>query len=428
MDISSILRAKRDGRELSPEQIQMFVEGAASGALSDAQVSAWLMAAYINGLTDAETASLTLAMSNSGERVAFEQLARPVVDKHSTGGIGDSVSLILLPILAACGVTMVKLSGAGLGHTGGTLDKLASIPGFRTDLSSSELQAIAQKVGCALGGQTARIAPADRRLYALRSETQTVASIPLIAASVMSKKLAVDSDAVVLDVKVGSGAFTPHFEDARKLASTMVGIGERVGRPVRALITDMNQPLSCSVGNSLELCSAIEELKSGCAGRLGRVTLAIAQQCLEAGGKSPELAERAVRTLAAVEKMQDWISAQGGNPDVVDAPRSVMRDSAVRGTWTAPSSGFVSAFDCRKIGEACVALGAGRARQTDELDYSAGLQMKVELGSQVATGDTIATLHTSNAARLEAAENLLDSAVQIGESPPQLPPLIHEIL
>lgn len=425
--ISEFLATKRDGSAHSPEHLRWFVDAVVAGQVSDAQIGAWLSSSYIQGLNTKELAALTSAMATSGKILSLNGLPHPIVDKHSTGGVGDCVTFLLLPILAACGVTMVKLSGAGLGFTGGTLDKAASIPGFRTDLSMDELIGIARKVGCSLGGQTVELAPADKIFYSLRSETNTVSSIPLIAASVMSKKLAANSDAIVLDVKAGSGAFMKSVDDARELATTMVEIGRSNGKKMAALVTDMNQPLAESIGNALEVRSAILELKSGCNGRLGQVSTALAEQCLVLADREKGLAAEVLQSGAAVEKLREWVEAHGGDPRVVDEPDKMLCGSPLTQAVFARVDGVVCAIDGEKLGEAARQLGAGRYRKTDSIDFGAGIQMHVALGDTVRRGDPLCTLYSSNEQKLAAGATSALDAVLIGEVYQQTP-MIHAVI
>lgn len=382
-----------------------------SGAAEDYQVSAWLMAAYINGLEDRETAALARAMADSGQTIDLSALPKPVIDKHSTGGVGDAVTPLFLPIMAACGVTVVKMSGRGLGFTGGTLDKLASIPNFRTDLPETELIAIAKEVGCAWSGQTKELAPADKILYALRDATETVNNISLIAASIMSKKLASGADAIVLDVKWGSGAFAKTKDEAERLAQEMIAIGEHNGKSVAAVLSEMNQPLAPAIGNALEVKAAIGELKSGCKSRLGSVTVELCRKALALAGKSADPMQ-VVQDGRALEKMKEWIAAQGGSARVVDDP-SLLPAAAVTSAVKSESQGVVSAFDCEALGEIARALGAGRFRAEDEIDLGVGIELHVELGSRVARGDLLFTIHARSAEDADVATRALHSSITI---------------
>ena len=406
------IKTKREGRAHTPAEIRWFIETLVAGETADYQVSAWLMAAVLNGLNTQETAELTQAMATSGDVLSFPSLGT-VVDKHSTGGVGDTVTPLFIPIVAACGAPVVKMSGRGLGFTGGTLDKLESIPGFRGDLSPDQLIAQAERIGCAWGGQTADLAPADKILYALRDATDTVESLPLIAASIMSKKLAAGADVIVLDVKCGNGAFMQSPEDARALADALVSIARAAGKKAKALVTDMSQPLAPAIGNALEVKAAIKELHSGMNGRLGQVTMALAEAaCALAGAdRSPR---DAVDSGAAIDKLREWIQAQGGDARVVDDP-SLLPSAPHVHAVTADRSGYVSGFDCRALGEAASALGAGRLHKDDVIDPAVGIEVLVEIGDKVESGQTVLRVHTQPQTTIG-----LSSAIQIASESPQL--------
>ena len=412
------IKTKREGRAHTPAEIRWFIETLVAGEIADYQVSAWLMAVVLNGLDTQETAELTQAMAESGDVLSFPTLGT-VVDKHSTGGVGDTVTPLFIPIVAACGVPVVKMSGRGLGFTGGTLDKLESIPGFRGDLSPEQLVAQAQRIGCAWGGQTAELAPADKVLYALRDATDTVESLPLIAASIMSKKLAAGADVIVLDVKCGNGAFMQSQQDARALADALVSIAQAAGRKAKALVTDMSQPLAPAIGNALEIKAAIKELHSGMNGRLGQVTMALAgAACALAGAdRSPR---EAVDSGAAIDKLREWIEAQGGDARVVDGP-SLLPSAPYVQTVTADRSGYVSGFDCRALGEAARALGAGRLHKDDVIDPAVGIEVLVEIGEEVAAGRPVFAVHSNTQ---QASD--LRGAIDITLEQPTPPPLIHQ--
>jgi pyrimidine-nucleoside phosphorylase len=416
------IRDKRDGRAHSAADIRAFVAGVASGSIPDYQITAWLMAAFLRGLDPRETLDLTLAMADSGEALDLTGMPRPVVDKHSTGGVGDSVTPILLPILAACEVPIVKMSGRGLGFTGGTLDKMAAIPGFRTDLSPAELIAIAREVGCALGGQTANLAPADKALYRLRDATETVGSIPLIAASVMSKKIAAGADKIVLDVKVGNGAFMGDVESARLLAETLVAIGKGAGRETVALLTDMNQPLGPAIGNALEIEAGIVELKSGCKGRLGEAVLALADELVEMAGSNASPRD-AVESGRAIEKMKEWIAAQGGDASVVDDTPRLPRCARWE-TAQARRAGWLKAVRTSAIGEAARSLGAGRTRAEDEIDLAVGILCRKEIGDPVAAGEPMFAVCAPDEALAHEVGAVLEAACEIVDDPVQKTPVV----
>jgi pyrimidine-nucleoside phosphorylase len=411
MDLHAFLAAKRDRNSHSNEDIAEFCRMLISGAAEDYQVSAWLMAAYINGLEDRETAALARAMADSGQTIDLSALQKPVIDKHSTGGVGDAVTPLFLPIMAACGVTVVKMSGRGLGFTGGTLDKLSAIPNFRTDLSEAELIAIAKKVGCAWSGQTKELAPADKILYALRDATETVNNISLIAASIMSKKLASGADAIVLDVKWGSGAFAKTKDEAERLSQEMIAIGEHSGKRIAAVLSEMNQPLAPAIGNALEVKAAIAEIKSGCKSRLGSVTVELCRKALALAGKSADPMQ-VTQDGRALEKMKEWIAAQGGDARVVDDP-SLLPAAAVTAAVKSESQGVVSAFDCEALGEIARALGAGRFRAEDEIDLGVGIELHVELGRRIAKGDLLFTIHARSAEDADVATRSVRTAIMI---------------
>ena len=418
MTAREFIKTKRERGIHTPAEIRWFIEALVAGQVHDYQASAWLMAALLNGLNKEETANLTLAMSESGDVLTFPSLST-VVDKHSTGGVGDVVTPLFIPIVAACGVTVVKMSGRGLGFTGGTLDKLESIPGFRGDLSPEQLIGQAERIGCAWGGQTADLAPADKILYALRDATDTVESLPLIAASIMSKKLAAGADVIMLDVKCGNGAFMQSLEEARALASSLVTIAEAAGRRAKAIVTDMSQPLAPAIGNALELRAAFAELKSGMNGHLGQVTMALAEAaCSLAGSRlSPR---EALDSGKAEAKLKEWIEAQGGDPRVVDDP-SLLPSAPHAHTVTADRSGYVSGFDCRALGEAARALGAGRLHKDDVIDPAVGIEVLVEIGDQVEAGQPVFAVHS----KTEKCPELIETTdITAEEATP--PTLIHQ--
>lgn len=412
MDIHDFIKTKRDGHRHSTRQLNDFVTAVTHATITDYQIAAWLMAAYINGLDDTETADLTAAMAASGDSVGFGDLPRPIVDKHSTGGVGDTTTFLLLPLLASVGLTSIKMSGRGLGFTGGTIDKVAAIEGFRTSLSPYELRQIAKEVGCALGGQSASLAPADKKLYALRDATETVTSLPLIAASIMSKKLAVESDGIVLDVKCGSGAFMKTPSEARALADKLVSIGKAAGRGTSALITDMSQPLNRFVGNALEIRGALESLDAGLKDRLGTVVVAIAKEVARLADASVDI-ESTIASGNVRDKLYQWVAAQGGN---LNTPLPV---APVVETVYSDKSGFVESIDCAAIGETARILGAGRMAAEDEIDLAVGIEMKVLIGDQVQQGDPLCNIHCNSESAFEAAKDRLLPAISITQSRPQ---------
>ena len=403
---------RRDGGRHTEGELRDLARGAAEGSVPDYQLAAWLMAAYLNPLDEDETAALTLAMADSGDRLDLSSLPRPWVDKHSTGGVGDKTTLVLLPLLAACGLTTVKMSGRGLGLTGGTVDKLSSVPGLRLDLSPEELIEVARKVGFALGGQTARLAPADGALYALRDATGTVANVPLIVASILSKKLAGGAETVVLDVKCGSGAFMPNLETARELARWLRSVGERCGLRVRCAITDMGQPLGAAVGNALEVREAWDVLNGATlappVGRFRELCLDLAGLALEAAGV-PNRAAEVLDSREAAARFEAWLRAQGAS--ALGLPRAPV----VR-TLPAPRDGWVERVDAALVGEAVVDLGGGRKRKEDAIDPRVGVVLRAGVGTRVAAGDTLAEVHAADDAAAEEAARALEVAFGFSDS------------
>ncbi|HJZ71332.1 MAG TPA: thymidine phosphorylase [Vicinamibacterales bacterium] len=428
-----IILSKREGRSLTRDEIGFFVDGVTSGSLPDYQASALLMAILLRGMTPDETAWLTDAMVHSGVRVDLAEIPGVKVDKHSTGGVGDKTSLILAPLAAACGVPVPMMSGRGLGHTGGTLDKLESIPGFRVDLSLQEMKAALARVGCAMIGQTAQIAPADKKLYALRDVTGTVESIPLISASIMSKKIAEGIDALVLDVKTGSGAFMKTEADSRRLAESLVSIGNASGVKTEAIITAMESPLGRAVGNALEVEECIDVLKGGGPSDLIEVSIELTARMLVLGGVARDRgdAERqargAIQSGAGLERFRQIVEAQGGDPKVVDDPTRLPH-VADRHLVAADRAGYITRLDAELVGRASVALGAGRDRVEDPVDPAVGIIVLAKPGDCVCAGDPVLELHYRDRARLASAMRLASQAVAIGDQPPPLPrPIVAEV-
>ncbi len=412
MNAVDLIVAKRDGGELSDEQINWFIDGVTTGDIPAEQAAALLMAIVWRSLTARELATWTAAMINSGQRLDLSSLARPTVDKHSTGGVGDKVSLILCPLVAACGAAVPQLSGRGLGHTGGTLDKMEAIAGWRAALSNDEFLAQLQEVGAVIAAATADLAPADRVLYALRDVTGTVASIPLIASSIMSKKIAEGTSGLVLDVKFGSGAFLPDPAMGEELARTMVGLGHANGVDTVALLTDMDQPLGLAAGNALEVAEAIETLAGGGPADLVEVTLALAQEMVELATLDADPAE----VLASGQAMDAWqamVAAQGGDP-VAPLPTAKVVDH-----WTAPVDGVINRIDALAVGVAAWRLGAGRARKEDDVSASAGVLLRRVHGDRVIAGEIIAELHTDDPSLLPPAHDALSSALTITNTAPE---------
>jgi thymidine phosphorylase len=418
-DTPELIRAKRDGRPLTGAQIRWLISAYLGGEVADEQMSALLMAVYFRGLDRAELRAWTAAMVDSGERLDLTAAGRPTVDKHSTGGVGDKVSLILAPLVASCGAAVPQLSGRGLGHTGGTLDKLESIPGWRASLSPGEMLAVLRETGCVICAAGPGLAPADRRLYALRDVTGTVESIPLIASSIMSKKIAEGTAALVLDVKVGSGAFMRDIADARLLAQTMVTLGEEHGVRTSALLTRMDTPLGRSVGNALEVGESVATLSGHGPADLVEVVLALAAEMLRLAGidADPAAALADGRALASYRAM---IAAQGGDPDV-PLPRAA-RSRLV----PAPASGFVRRLDARAVGVAAWRLGAGRARKEDSVSASAGVRCLAKPGERVDRGQPVLELLTGDEARFGRALEALEGGIEIGPEPPPDGSLIIE--
>lgn len=429
MNFLELLRRKRDGGKLAADEIAAIVADYTSGHVTDYQMAAWLMAVRIRGMDLEETTALTLAMMRSGRVLDLSGISPVSADKHSTGGVGDKVSLVLAPLLAACGVTVPMVSGRSLGHTGGTLDKLESIPGFRTDLTEAEFRGVLRRAGAAMAGQTAEFCPADRRMYALRDVTATVDSIPLIAASIMSKKLAEGAAALVLDVKTGSGAFMSRPADASKLARVMVGIGTRLGRRVSALVTGMWQPLGRAAGNAVEVIESIECLKGNWPPDLREVTLALVIEALRLCGRvrtqaeAVSLIEQALGSGAALERMRRLIAAQGGDERVCDDYRR-LPGPRHRRVVRAASPGWVRAVDAWVVGQAGVELGIGRKTMETKVDHAAGFLFRHKAGERVRAGEALVeVLGTSRAAVLHAAARVRD-AFAIGPTRPRPRPLI----
>jgi pyrimidine-nucleoside phosphorylase len=428
-----ILRKKRDGLELEPAEIEAFVADATSHSWPDYQLAALLMAICLRGMTPAETACLTRAMVHSGVKLDLSDLPGPKVDKHSTGGVGDKTSLILAPLAAACGVVVPMISGRGLGHSGGTLDKLESIPGFRVHLSLEEFRTCLRRIGCALIGQTAEIAPADKILYAMRDVTATVESIPLITASIMSKKIAEGIDALVLDVKCGRGAFMKTRALARELAASLIATGNANGVRTAAFLTRMDAPLGRAVGNALEVIECIETLKGRGPGDLEELSVLLAARMLQLGGveASAEAAHQKIRTALlsgqGLEKFRQIIEAQGGDPHVLDDPARLSA-APHRVLVHAHRSGYVTTLDAERIGRATMVLGAGRDRVDDVIHPAVGAIVLVQPGQQVRAEDAMIELHYHDSSRLERALRLVHEAVAIGDALPVSEPLVLETM
>jgi pyrimidine-nucleoside phosphorylase len=432
MVIPALIEHKRDGGALTAEQWSGLIRAYVAGQVPDYQMSALLMAIYFRGLEPAELAALTDTMIDSGDRLRFDGFSRPVADKHSTGGVGDKVSLLLAPMVASCGVAVPMMSGRGLGHTGGTLDKLESIPGFRTNLSLREAKAQIERLGCAMLGQTPEIAPADKRLYALRDVTATVESIPLISASIMSKKLAEGLNGLVLDVKTGSGAFLTDLSRSIELARTMIGLGEARGCPTVALLTAMDRPLGRACGNALEMEEAIEGLRGSGPPDVMEVTYALGAEMLVLVGAAPGLREAralledSVASGRALETFAGVIEAQGGNPAVIEDPGVLPQARAVE-VYRAEASGIVSAVEPRRIGRAIVELGGGRTAVEDAVDPTVGFVITVKPGDPVRAGEPIASIFARDDAGIAIGTAALREAVTIGDDGTLLPLISHRI-
>jgi thymidine phosphorylase len=420
VDAVDLIRTKRDGGTLSAAQIEWFIAAYTAGEVADEQASALLMAILWRGMEPDELARWTAAMIASGDRLDLSALRRPTVDKHSTGGVGDKVSLVLCPLVAACGAAVPQLSGRGLGHTGGTLDKLESIPGWRAQLEPDEMLRVLSEVGAVICAAGPGLAPADRRLYALRDVTGTVESIPLIASSIMSKKIAEGTGALVLDVKVGSGAFMMDRDSAGELARTMVGLGEAHGLCTMALITDMATPLGRSAGNALEVTESVEVLAGGGPADLVEVTLALAREMLALAGIDDVDPADALADGRAMDRWRALIAAQGGDPD---APLATAAEVEV---VTAPATGVLTRLDAMGVGVAAWRLGAGRARKEDAVSAAAGVVWHATVGDEVTEGQPLLELHTDDPTRLPAALKALEGAVEVGSAPASRGPLVLE--
>ncbi len=415
-----LIEKKRDGRSLSEEEIRFFIEGFSGGSIPDYQMSALAMAIYFNGMDGEETIALTKAMMDSGDIVDTSGIRAPKSDKHSTGGVGDKVSLILAPLAACFGVAVPMISGRGLGITGGTLDKLESIPGYRTDLSEREFLSVVEQCGCSIIGQTSRLAPADKKLYALRDVTATVPSVPLIVASILSKKLAGGGDSLVLDVKCGRGAFMQTREAAAGLAKQLVEVGAGMNKKMSAMITDMNQPLGRAVGNSLEVAEAVESLRGLGPDDLMNVTYALCARMLVLSGKAADQAEvmndlrMAVMDGSAYERFLEMVRAHGGDEAAIEVTGRLPQ-AKIREPYPSPGSGFVADVNAEWIGRACIVLGAGREKTTDAVDSAVGLADLVKIGDSIDAGEPLVRVHANDQGRLERAKEYLGRAFELSE-------------
>ena len=430
MRMVDLIRKKRDGQPLTKEEIRFFTEGYVKNEIPDYQAAAMLMAIYFQGMNRDEIAELTFAIRDSGERMDFSAIKGVRADKHSTGGVGDKTSLIVGPIVASLGVVVAKISGRGLGHTGGTVDKLESIPGYRTDLSEEEFINVVNRTGIAIVGQSRDIAPADKKLYALRDVTSTVESIPLIVSSIMGKKLAADDDVIVLDVKTGSGSFMKTEEDSRNLASILVDTGKKAGKKIMALITDMDRPLGVNVGNALEVEEAVETLRGKGPEDLFEVCTELSGWILKLAGKAEtieearEMVRKVVADGSALGKLREMITAQGGDPLVLD-DFSRFGIPKVEKEIKSKRSGYISFMNTEEIGRASLLLGAGRNTMADVIDMTAGIKLLRKTGDRVEEGETIALFYTSDEKKLPAAEKAYEEALTFSDEAPVLPPLIR---
>jgi pyrimidine-nucleoside phosphorylase/thymidine phosphorylase len=428
-----LIHRKRSGEELAPEELQHLIEGYTRGDIPDYQMSAFLMATFFSGMSDREVSALTEAMLHSGSVVDLSSIPGVKVDKHSTGGVGDKTSLISSPIAAAAGVVVPMISGRSLGHTGGTLDKLESIPGFRTDLSIDEFKELLAEHKLAFIGQTPEIAPADGKLYSLRDSTATVESIPLIASSIMSKKLAVGLDAIVLDVKVGSGAFMKKQVEARRLAQMMVGIGRRLDKRVQALITDMNQPLGYAIGNALEVMEVSQTLQNAGPADLTRLSLELAARMIFLGkitktlDEARELAQQKLLDGSGYRKLKDVIAAQGGNPQVLDRFELLPNATGAQDI-SSSRGGYVSAIDAELIGQASSMIGAGRNTKEDSIDPAVGVILEVKVGQKIDADSILCRIYHTTSDNLEEAAELVEDAFKISQQPVEERDLILEVV
>lgn len=427
-----LIHKKREGQALTGQEIRDLIRGYTDGSVPDYQMAAFAMAVYFRGMTEEETVSLTDAMMHSGDTVDLSVFGDLSVDKHSTGGVGDKTSLVIAPIVASLGGKMAKMTGRGLGHTGGTVDKLESIPGFRITLSPEEFLAQVEEIGVALIGQSGNLTPADKKLYALRDVTDTVDSLPLIASSIMSKKLAAGAKSIVLDVKVGSGAFLKSEREGRELAQQMVAIGKACGRNVTAVLTNMDRPLGYHVGNALEVHEALEVLKGRGSSDLTEICVILAANLVSMCRKiSVKEAEEKVRLCLqsgrALNTMRTWIKAQGGNVDALD-DYGLLPQASIKYELFSPTSGYIQKMDTQLVGQASAILGAGRARKEDPIDYAAGIVLKKKAGDYVHAGETLAVLHTNKQENIEAARETFLRCLEWGMVPPREEPLVFGVL
>lgn len=428
MRMFDIIAKKRDGKVLSNEEIEFFVNGYVKGEIPDYQISALLMAVYFNGMNDDETTALTMLMAKSGEMIDLSSIPGVKVDKHSTGGVGDKTTFIISPIVASCCVPVAKMSGRGLGHTGGTIDKMESIPGMRTNIEREKFFEIVRNVGACVIGQSGNIVPADKKFYALRDVTATINSIPLIASSIMSKKIAAGSDAILLDVKAGSGAFMKTTDDAIKLAQAMVAIGEKAGRRTIALITDMDRPLGRSIGNALEMKEVCDTLNGKGPDDLTELCLDLCANMLYLADKGNleecyNMAKTTLESGKGFEKLKEMVKAQGGDVSVIEDNSKFEKAKVVK-DFVASKDGYIFSMDTEKCGIASMILGAGREKKEDNIDYSAGIILHKKIGDSVKRGDVVASLYSSTEQKCENSCHLLSEAINISEIKPKINPII----
>ncbi len=432
MQMYDLIQKTRRQEPLTADQIRFIVEGFCSGEIPDYMMSAWLMAVCCQGLTAEETTALTLTMRDSGPTLDLSPIGAVTVDKHSTGGIGDKTTLLLAPIVAACGGSVPKMSGRGLGFTGGTIDKLESIPGFRTDLPTERFMEITKEIGCCVISQSGGLVPADKKMYALRNLTATVDSIPLICSSIMSKKLALGADCILLDVKFGHGAFMKTPEDAEALASAMVEVGDLAGKRCRAVLTDMNAPLGCAVGNALEVAEVIRILRGELTGSLTELSLTLAAHMLELSGHGDyahccSLAEEALSSGKALQKFADMLEAQGGDRAVTEDP-SLLPQAKESLTVTAETAGWLHGIQSEEVGLACLELGAGRTASSAEIDYGAGVMLHAAVGDRVEKGSPLFTVYGASMGLCEKAAARILAAAEITDTPIEKPALLYKVV
>lgn len=432
MRMVDIIEKKREGMELSTEEIQFFIDGYTKGEIPDYQVSALLMAIYFRGMGERERADLTMAIVRSGDQIDLSKIDGIKVDKHSTGGVGDTTTLVLGPLVASVGVPFAKMSGRGLGHTGGTIDKLESIEGFHVEISNDDFIRLVNENKMAVVGQSGNLTPADKKLYALRDVTATVKSIPLIASSIMSKKIAAGADCIVLDVKTGTGAFMKTLEDAKQLAGAMVRIGKNVGRKTIAVISDMNQPLGYAIGNALEVREAIDTLKGNGPADLTELCLTLGSQMVYLAKKADTIDEartmltESIRSGRALEKMKTFIVSQGGDGTIVDQPEKLPQ-AKYRFELPAEEEGWVSAMEAEKIGIAAMRLGAGRITKESPIDLSVGIVLKKKIGDRVDKGESLLTIH-ANRKDIDEVKELLYESISLAKEKTDSPKLIYDII